>query len=178
MKAQEFIRHILGYVVGISLFFGLIPFLLWIVATHDTFSQLASGMPTSVWFALALICACGGIVFVLWSNAALFFIGKGGPTDGLGIVISPRTKHLVITGPYRYTRNPMVFGALCCYLGWGLFLHSLLVVAIVIAAAPLITWYLKKTEEKRLLRDFGEEYLEYRRRVPMLIPKFSFKKKD
>lgn len=178
MNAREIIRHIVGYAVGISLFFGLIPFIFWLIRMRYDSLQSVGSMPNPARIAIAVIFAIVGIIYVLWSNAALFFIGKGGPTDGLGIAISPRTKHLVIKGPYRYTRNPMVFGALCCYIAWGLFLNSLIVVILVVLLIPAIIFYLKKTEEKRLLRDFGEQFIEYRKKVPIFFPKFTFKKKD
>ncbi len=178
MKANEIFRHVVGYLVGILLFFVLIPFVLFIIATRYNHYQFLCIVCNSARLAIAAICGAIGIVFVLWSNAALFFIGKGGPTDGLGIVISPRTKHLVITGPYRYTRNPMIFGALCCYIAWSVLLNSPLAIAIILLMIPVIIVYLKKTEEKRLLRDFGDEFIEYRKRVPIFFPKIAFKKKD
>ncbi len=178
MRAKEIIRHVIGYAVGLSLFFVLVPFLLWFAAMRcDPLHPIVPRYNPAL-MAVAMICAVVGIIFVLWSNAALFFIGKGGPTDGLGVTISPRTKHLVISGPYRYTRNPMIFGAVCCYIAWGLLLNSPLVVALVVMLIPAILFYLSKTEEKRLREDFGEKFIEYRERVPMFFPKFTFKKKD
>ncbi|MCX7679709.1 MAG: isoprenylcysteine carboxylmethyltransferase family protein [Spirochaetes bacterium] len=175
-NAKEIIRHIVGYAVGISLFVVLIPYLLWFAAAHlDPFRSIHF-LHSCIRIAIATMLGAVGIVFVVWSNAALFFIGEGGPTDGFGIAISPRTKHLVTSGPYRYTRNPMVFGAVCCYLAWGIHLNSCVVLAIVIAAVPLFLLYLRTTEEKRLLRDFGNEFLEYKKNVPAFFPKFSFKK--
>ena len=111
-----------------------------------------------------------GAVYMLWSNAALFFIGKGGPAEGFGIEISPKTKVLVTKGPYRYTRNPMVFGAYSMYLSLSLFINSYASLIPVVIFLPVIIIYLKKSEEKRLVRDFGEEFLKYRESVSILIP--------
>jgi protein-S-isoprenylcysteine O-methyltransferase Ste14 len=101
----------------------------------------------------------------------LFKIGKGGPTDGFNIAISPRTKNLVVTGPYRLSRNPMVFGAFSVYFAIGLFLFSALVLFTLAVFLGLSVVYLKQTEEKRLTRDFGEAYVAYRKKVPMIFPK-------
>ena len=106
----------------------------------------------------------------IWSNISLFMIGKGGPAEGLGIAISPRTKHLVIVGPYRYTRNPMVFGAYLCYLSLALFFNSLLCVILLAIMLPFAIVYIKLTEEKRLVKDFGEEFTKYKNEVSMFFP--------
>jgi len=107
---------------------------------------------------------------MIWSNTALLFIGKGGPTEGFGVEVSPRTKFLVTSGPYRYTRNPMVFGAYSIYLALAVFINSYQSIILVVIFLPVIIFYLKKSEEKRLLTDFGEDYLKYREKVSLLIP--------
>jgi len=111
-----------------------------------------------------------GLFFLIWSNIFLVSRGKGGPTEGFGISISPKTRYLVIKGPYRFTRNPMAFGALSIYFSITLFLNSLtgFVVVIVIMLVAII--YLKTSEEKRLLKDFGDEYLQYKKKVSMIVP--------
>jgi protein-S-isoprenylcysteine O-methyltransferase Ste14 len=64
----------------------------------------------------------------------------------------------------------MVFGALSLYVGLTIFLDS----AICLGLAALLFWsasiYLKQVEEKRLLKDFGDEYKKYRKRVSILVP--------
>ena len=171
MKAGTVVRHMIGYAIGISLFFVLIPWGLYriSIAVDPAIGMGLIGNVT-VRTVVSIIVLVPGLVFALWSNAALLFIGKGGPTDGFGVAISPRTQHLVIRGPYRYTRNPMVFGALSCYFAFAVFLNSAAVLITLIAFIPLIVVYLKKTEERRLERDFGDEYREYRKRVSMIFP--------
>jgi protein-S-isoprenylcysteine O-methyltransferase Ste14 len=116
-----------------------------------------------------------GVIFAIWSNIDLLRIGKGGPTDIFNIAISPRTKKLVISGPYRYTRNPMVFGMNSIYFAIAVYLNSLISLIFVILFLLVITIYLRLAEEKRLLKDFGNEYLEYKRNVSMIIPFLSKK---
>jgi protein-S-isoprenylcysteine O-methyltransferase Ste14 len=118
-----------------------------------------------------------GIIFVIWSNINLFRIGKGGPTDGLDISISPRTKKLVKTGPYRYTRNPMVFGVHSLYFAWAVYLNTLVTLLFVTVFFLVAVLYLKVSEEKRLLRDFGGDFIEYREQVSMIIPWWKKKAK-
>ena len=111
-----------------------------------------------------------GIVFALWSNLYLLLVGKGGPADGFGIAISPRTQHLVTSGPYRYTRHPMMFGALMVYFALSLLFNSLVCLGIVAVFLACAAVYLKLVEEKRLLEDFGDAYKQYRSTVSMLLP--------
>jgi len=111
-----------------------------------------------------------GLTFIIWSNIDLFRIGGGGPADGFDISISPRTQRLVVTGPYKYSRNPMAFGANTMYLSLALYLNTLLTLLFVVALFSLAILYLKFSEEKRLVRDFGDEFLQYKARVSMIIP--------
>lgn len=176
MNRKELIRYIAGYVSGIAFFLILVPSMIYFISFISQLLNLQPVFENSVIkSAISLLFFIPGIVFMIWSNAMLLLKGKGGPTEGFGVEISPKTKFLVMTGPYRFTRNPMVFGAYCLYLSLAVFFNSCLSLLFVILLLPVIIIYLKKSEEKRLLKDFGEEYLKYRERVSLLIP-FLWKK--
>jgi protein-S-isoprenylcysteine O-methyltransferase Ste14 len=164
-------RHVIGYIVGLSLFLVVIPFGLIKLSALDPLIPFPFPAYWGVRLALSLLFFLPGLFFAGWSNVFLFKIGKGGPTDGFNIAISPRTKNLVVTGPYRLSRNPMVFGAFSVYFALGLFLFSALVLFTLAVFLGLSVVYLKQTEEKRLTRDFGEVYVAYRKKVPMIFPK-------
>jgi protein-S-isoprenylcysteine O-methyltransferase Ste14 len=165
------IRLIIGYIVGFSIFGFLIPFGFYELS--GSFDSILNVYLFGI-LSLRLIFAAPfliiGLVFVIWSNLYLLIIGKGGPTDAFNISISPRTRKLVTTGPYKYSRNPMVFGMLCIYLSIAIILNSAICLIIWLMLIPVIIVFLRFTEEKRLFKDFGEEYLEYRRRVSMIFP--------
>jgi protein-S-isoprenylcysteine O-methyltransferase Ste14 len=168
---KELVRYILGYAIGFSIFILLIPFLL--IKLSAVFDLLLRDEPIhniSLQVALSAPFFILGTLFLIWSNITLFKIGKGGPTDGFGMAISPRTRKLVIIGPYRYTRNPMVFGAFSAYLALSIFLDSLLCILVLLVFFFIAAMYLRASEEKRLLKDFGNEFAEYKKRVPMIIP--------
>jgi protein-S-isoprenylcysteine O-methyltransferase Ste14 len=171
MERRKILRHLLGYTTGVSLFFGVIPWLLYLLSVKFD-HPIGAGIIAneSLRIIVSALFLLPGLIFVLWSNEALFVIGKGGPAEGFGVAVSPRTEKLVIRGPYRYTRNPMVFGALCCYIAFSLFLNSWAALSVLIGCIPLSIAYLKRFEEKRLERDFEDEYREYRKRVSMIIP--------
>lgn len=81
-------------------------------------------------------------------------------------------QQLVVTGPYTYCRNPLLLGLVLWYLGLGILFDSL-AVGIFCATIKLIsgTFYHKCIEEKELELRFGNDYREYKKRVPFLIPR-------
>jgi protein-S-isoprenylcysteine O-methyltransferase Ste14 len=171
MNRNEFLHYIAGYILGGTFFLLIIPGVLYSVSfSAESLFSLTIFKNDILRLLIAVALFLPGIVFMVWSNAALFFIGKGGPAEGFGIEISPKTKVLVTKGPYRYTRNPMVFGAYTIYIGLSVFLNSYAPLLLVILFFPVIIIYLRKSEEKRLLKDFGNEFLEYRKRVSLFIP--------
>jgi protein-S-isoprenylcysteine O-methyltransferase Ste14 len=164
-------RHILGFAVGLGLFGVAIPLGIYDLSQSiDDLLGLDRFGSSPVRLLLALPLFLLGLSFALWSNLFLLSRGKGGPADGFGVAISPRTEKLVVTGPYRYTRNPMVFGVLSAYVGLTVFLGSTGGLVLLAVLVPLVVWYLRRSEETRLLRDFGEEYEVYRKKVSILIP--------
>ena len=78
---------------------------------------------------------------------------------------------LVTTGPYAYTRNPMLTGVFSLLFGFGVFFGS---VSLLIVFTPLFIfinfWELKSIEEPELEKRLGGEYIEYRKRTPMFFP--------
>lgn len=81
------------------------------------------------------------------------------------------TQRLVVRGPYRHVRNPMISGVLSILLGESALLGS----------PPLLLWFLAffainalwmpLVEESDLERRFGDDYLLYKRAVPRWIPR-------
>lgn len=170
MTSRTVLRHIIGYLVGISLFVVGIPFGLYLVSANlDVYLPIELIAEPRLRIAISLLIAGTGIVFMVWSNLWLFFVGKGGPTDAFGIHISPRSQHLVTSGPYRYTRNPMMFGAISFYLGLAVFFKSTICLGLVAILLVVASIYLKRVEERRLLQDFGHAYEQYRRQVSRLV---------
>ena len=82
--------------------------------------------------------------------------------DAFGHEVAQRTQHLMTDGPYRINRNPMLTGTLLYLVGfvvllctWQAALVWLLFLAIMMVQVI--------SEERRLHRDFGQEYDTYRR---------------
>lgn len=81
-------------------------------------------------------------------------------------------RELVVSGPYRYVRNPMISGVVLILSAEALVLRSVPHAgwAAIFAAANAI--YIPLLEEPLLAVRFGRVYEEYRRHVPRLIPRF------
>jgi protein-S-isoprenylcysteine O-methyltransferase Ste14 len=80
-------------------------------------------------------------------------------------------KRLETTGAYSIVRHPQYSGWILAHAGMSILFsawYSLLFTPILIGLIYLIS----KKEEEDLTNEFGKEYKEYQKKVPMLIPKF------
>jgi protein-S-isoprenylcysteine O-methyltransferase Ste14 len=112
----------------------------------------------------ALAMVLGGL-FGAWCLWLFTFEGKGTPAP-----IDP-PKNLVVTGPYRFTRNPMYFAITTILLGESAFFGSgtlLIYTGLCFAGFNL---FIRFYEEPALRRKFGPAYEEHCRNVPRWIPK-------
>jgi protein-S-isoprenylcysteine O-methyltransferase Ste14 len=81
-------------------------------------------------------------------------------------------RELVVVGPYAWTRNPMATGVFLFVFGLGFLLHSLSMVCVWAPLAfALHAIEVRRVEEPELELRFGESYRDYRRRVPMFVPR-------
>jgi len=95
------------------------------------------------------------------------FAGEGGGT--LAPWDPPR--RLVVRGPYRYVRNPMISGVVLVLFGEAALLLSLPHLAWAAFFLGLNALYIPLVEEPALARRFGASYREYRAHVPRVIPR-------
>lgn len=81
---------------------------------------------------------------------------------------------LLITGVHRYVRHPLYLGTFLFI--WGLFsilpYASLLIANLVINIYTLIGI---KFEENKLMEEFGDQYRQYRKDVPKIIPRIGLR---
>ena len=84
---------------------------------------------------------------------------------------------LITTGIYDYVRNPMAVAGILIGEGLGFCLGSISLILIFIPLLTLLGFlYLKTVEERELELRFGKEYQQYKKRVPMFIPKLRRQK--
>ena len=164
---MKLLRELFGYVLGGVMFVGAMPALMWLV----------SGMP-DVWppptlrLAAALLLAAVGLALSVWAIVYMRRKGDGNPMDAFNHEIAPRTKHLMTDGPYRLSRNPMLTGIFLYLAGCGVWLWVWQAAAFFVAFV-LVMLLQVRSEERRLQRDFGDEYAEYCRRTGRFFPKIK-----
>jgi protein-S-isoprenylcysteine O-methyltransferase Ste14 len=92
--------------------------------------------------------------------------------DGLGTPapVAP-TERLVVTGAYRYVRNPMYVAVLSAIVGQALLLGQPVLLGYAALVAAAVVSFVRVYEEPTLLRQFGSEYETYRRAVPGWVPR-------
>ena len=79
--------------------------------------------------------------------------------------------HLVTTGAYKYSRNPMFVGAAMIWLGQAFLNGSLLNYLFFITGCLLNHYHVVFEEEKYLKKTFGEKYTNYMKKTARYIPK-------
>jgi protein-S-isoprenylcysteine O-methyltransferase Ste14 len=151
--------------VGLAVFFGLLFLIVFGSLQTDAALNLPGLLPGTAGLAIAAPLLAAGLV--LWAWCVVWFRrAKGTP-----VPFNP-PRELVAVGPYAWVRNPMLTGVFACLFGLGFLLHSVSMVFLwtpVFVVANVIE--LKLIEEPELERRFGESYREYRRRVPMFVPR-------
>lgn len=88
----------------------------------------------------------------------------------LRVAETHKADKIVITGVYSIVRHPQHLGALLAHVGISFLLsawYSLLFTPLMVVLIYLIS----RKEEDELIREFGKEYEDYKKMVPMLIPK-------
>ena len=81
------------------------------------------------------------------------------------------TTRLVVRGPYRYVRNPMISGVLFVLLGEAVLFGSVALLVWFGLVLAVNAVYMPLVEEPGLQRRFGGEYERYRAHVPRWIPR-------
>ena len=141
------IRHLLSI--------ALLPFVGVVIVPRSLLARDAvdAGVPSTLLLvggrvAGALVFALGLALFT-WCVALFARVGRGtlAPWDP--------TKRLVVVGPYRHVRNPMITAVCTMLAGEALFFHS----------------YFLLLEEPGLLARFGDEYARYHAAVPRWVPR-------
>lgn len=108
-----------------------------------------------------------GAYLILISNVALLHLGDGAGAFWL-------TKRLVAGSVYERTRNPMALGLYFAAVGIGLLVGSTyMTLAALLVVIPAHVFYLKYFEEYELELRMGAPYVEYKQRVPFLLPRWG-----
>ena len=140
---------------------GLVP---WWISAWQVRSPLLHFFPFR-WIGVLVIVA--GVPVLLDSFARFALKGLGTPAP-----VFP-TRHLVVSGLYRYVRNPMYLALVAVIVGQGLLFGDARVLEYALipwlAAHLFVVFY----EEPALRHSFGPEYETFRANVPRWIPRLD-----
>ena len=138
---------------------------IWIARRNHTALTVPATFADGVLVLAGVAALLAGLWLFGWSLAWFVTEGRGtlAPWD------PPR--RLVVRGPYRYVRNPMISGIIFITFGEALMLrsprHALWALFLVLMNVAWIPSY----EEPTLERKFGDDYREYCRHVRRFIPR-------
>jgi protein-S-isoprenylcysteine O-methyltransferase Ste14 len=158
-----------GALIGSFLFFwvapamvaGYVPWLLTRWRVEAPLLGVAAG-PTLGYLVVIL-----GAAVVAESFCRFALEGLGTPAP-----IAP-TENLVVSGLYRYVRNPMYLGVVAVVLGQALILGRAVLVTYALFLWAAFFAFVVLYEEPSLQRRFGASYTEYRANVRRWLPRLT-----
>ena len=162
MSNNSIFNHIKNIVILPGMVVIVFPFLLRkYVSELHVFSDLGDLKYAALVFLVIGVFLFVSTIFLFWK------IGKG--------TLAPwnETQNLVIAGPYKFMRNPMIVGILCLIVAQSAWFSSinLWIFAMIFFFINHLYFILK--EEPTLEKRFGNIYKEYIRKVPRWIPNFN-----
>jgi len=143
-----------------------IPTAILLLADGSSFAADFQNPAEFTFYAACMFFAAGGYLAV---RTVTLFTSRG---EGTPAPWDPPQK-LVILGPYRYVRNPMITGVIVMLLGESILFNSWLIFLWTLVFICGNMLYLPLVEEKGLISRFGDPYRSYRDQVPRWVPRFE-----
>ena len=107
---------------------------------------------------LGLLSTLGSAALAFWALRTMLRAGEQ-PDPG-----AP-TRKIVREGPFARTRNPIYLSFALFDLGVALLMNNLWIILVLVPLMLYVDRGIIRREERYLERQFGDEYLEYKRRV-------------
>jgi len=150
------VKNIISFILPVTVLI-LVP--RWIEndwAIKSNFHALMGGLVMLLGLSIMLVCI-----------SAFIRIGKG--------TLAPWSppKNFVVTGLYRYVRNPMILGVLTILIGEAIAFNSIYVLQWAGAFFVINTVYFLVLEEPQLEERFGEDYRIYKKHVNRWLPRLT-----
>jgi len=157
------VRLLITPIVALSYFLFASLFVIFSFPTDRLFG-FPGLLPPSISSVLSIPVIFLGLFLAFWS--VLHFIR----VRGTPVPFNPPPE-LVTSGPYAYTRNPMLTGLFILLFGLGFAFRSISLFSIFTPLFILVNFMEVKTiEEPELEMRLGPQYLEYKKRTPMFFP--------
>lgn len=157
--------------MSLSFFAG--PYTMWFIIFLGVIATFLLAPYEFLYTPSAISVAFFILTFLYW----MYFFLKG-ITVNLQAPVRPQHIHHIVTkGVYSIVRHPMYAGDIV--LAWGIAVAyplTALWISALWTTVIMLVW--AHIEEQILIKRFGEEYLEYKKRVPMLIPGLKPKAKN
>jgi protein-S-isoprenylcysteine O-methyltransferase Ste14 len=160
MKRTHLLAHLRDIII--------LPFTVSVCVPYLLYNEGQSIIPDHI-----ILKSMGGVI--LLSGGMLFFytvflfdtIGKG--------TLAPwaAPQQLVVAGPYKHCRNPMITGVFFILLGEAFVFHSTNILLWAGVFFLINTLYFRWKEEPALYERFGEDYLTYKKNVPRWMPRWK-----
>ena len=145
---------------------GVLP--LWLIrnvlADYDTSWPAGSAALWPARIAGAAVFLLGLALFI-WCVSLFARRGRG------TIMPWDPTTRLVVAGPYRHVRNPMISSVLFMVVGLALIRGSALTAVLAAFFFVVNHFYFIYSEEPGLMKRFGESYRVYKANVPRWLPR-------
>lgn len=138
---------------------GVVP---WLI-THWRWKAGHSGALAGAGVAFIVF----GLTPLVESFARFAWKGLGTPAP-----VAP-TRHLVVSGFYRYARNPMYLGVVAIVTGEALLFADVDLLIYALAAWLTMHAFVVFYEEPKLGRTFGAEYTAFCAQVPRWLPRLG-----
>ena len=132
--------------------------ILWLVVTAE--GAILPAGPAEFRFWMGVLLGVFGLVMAIKTTRLFVSFGKGTPAPW-----AP-PKKLVVQGPYRHTRNPMITGVSNLIGAEAILIGSWHLVAWMVVFLVANCFYIPLVEERVLEKRFGEDYRLYKANVP------------
>ena len=162
---NEKLRAILGSIVFLFVAPGIVAGFIPGVLTGWRFGPPLLGFEPLRWLGALLLLL--GAVLLLETFARFALQGRGTPAP-----IAP-TKTLVVTGSYRFVRNPMYVAVVSLILGQGLLFGSVPALVYGLLVWLTVHLFVLVYEEPTLSSSYGDQYDRYRANVRRWIPRLT-----
>ena len=134
--------------------------------TVPLFQNLSISVPI-VSFSIPLIHL---LIFVPFFVVGAWLGIEGTRGTSMKVAETHRSEKVVTTGVYSIIRHPQYVGGLLAHVGISFLLsawYSLVSTPLMI----FVVYMISRKEEIELVNEFGDEYENYRKKVPMLVPR-------